>query len=443
MWNIICTLFICCMFIVGVIKVIRMIKNKTHSPYLIVLFSISVITVTTVFLLLCFQLSKHSSMISAQNTDNSDPFTYPIVNGGLKLDVQKIIPVKSLEKRSNTGLGKDIDVFMSELKESEYTPIYDNNSHAIKQGNDIILLEHIPGEFSNNLGKVVFVPNQELLSETDERLLLRPGFIDRVLCKSTYAYEIFKKFRNTHRCEWQLDVFTFPPLLNTRFFTQPKDRSIYFHPAGASWMKHTSKVVEAWLKNPHWPMLIVTCKGSCASRHREALLKIKDASNIKWYGFLPTSEMKSLQMHAGVVIMPSACEGFGHSIYETMENGNLLIATDIPPINENLVDGENSLLIPQISAEALGDPRAKFEWIHKFSKYAGQAGSACFDISIEGIEKAVERSLKLSDEEYSKIRLNAVKKVYQLATDGKESMEAALQRAGFVLNKKHKNIFYL
>ena len=56
MWKLICTILICCIFALGVIKVIHMIKNKkqnnTHS---IVLFSISLITVTTIFLLIVFK----------------------------------------------------------------------------------------------------------------------------------------------------------------------------------------------------------------------------------------------------------------------------------------------------------------------------------------------------------------------------------------------------
>ena len=55
MWKLICVILICCVFILGVIKVIQMIKNKQNSTYSIVLFSISLITVTTVFLLIVFK----------------------------------------------------------------------------------------------------------------------------------------------------------------------------------------------------------------------------------------------------------------------------------------------------------------------------------------------------------------------------------------------------
>ena len=57
MRKLICVILICCIFILGVIKVIQMIKNKQNSTYSIVLFSISLITVTTVFLLIVDRLN--------------------------------------------------------------------------------------------------------------------------------------------------------------------------------------------------------------------------------------------------------------------------------------------------------------------------------------------------------------------------------------------------
>ena len=333
--------------------------------------------------------------------------------------------------RPNTGLAKDLDVYMSALRSSEYG--HNSDHHFIHQDSKLLLIEHIPSKFSDYKGEITFIPNQELLDSSDEQSLLRPWYVNRVLCKSVYAREVFEKFKIDRGCTWNVDSFIFPPVLTTRFFTQAKDRRVYFHPAGGSWMKHTNKVVEAWLRNPHWPRLIVTCKSMCNSTHRASLLKIGDTPNIIFFDFLPTSSMHLFQAHSGVVIIPSACEGFGHSIYETMENGNLLITADIPPMNENLVDGVNSLLIPPISSEAIGDPRGKFTWSRNYSNYAGHAGSYCFDISVSDIEKAVERSQNLSNDEYDMIRLNAVKKVHQLSSDGWGSMTSAFKRAGFLI----------
>lgn len=372
--------------------------------------------------------------------DFEDPFTWPLFNGSLKLDNTFIQnPIINHELRPNTGLSKDLDVYMSVLRLPKYGHYSDH--HFIQQDGKFLVLEHIPPKLSNHEGKIIFIPNQELLDKPDEKLLLQPGCVDRVLCKSVYAREIFEKFKKNEGCTWTVDSFIFPPVLTNRFFNQEKDRSVYFHPAGGSWMKHTNTVIEAWISNPHWPPLVVTCRDKCNSTHRESLLKIKNIPNIIFFELLPASAMRLFQMHSGVVIMPSACEGFGHSIYETMENGNLLITTDIPPMNENLIDGTNSLLIPSISSEAIGDPQGKFNWSYDRSIRAGNSGSYCVDISVSGIEKAVERSLNLSNDEYDKIRLNAVKKVHQLATYGWGSLTHALERADFVVKKGEEETY--
>jgi hypothetical protein len=279
--------------------------------------------------------------------------------------------------------------------------------------------------------EIVFIPNQELVSMKDQKLLLKPNKIQHVLCKSIYSRKIFEKFKKQYNCKWNIESFIFPPVLRTRFFTKAKDRNVYFHPAGGSWMKHTNTVIEAWLQNPHWPLLIITCRGKCKEVHIKELSKAKTASNIKIHSLLKNTDMHTIQKHAGVVILPSACEGFGHSVYEAMENGNLLISADIPPLNENLIDGQNSLLIPTTSAEAIGDSKGKFKWSHDYSKYIGNSGSFCFDISVNGIEAAVERSLKLSSNEYYNIRLNALKKVHELVHDGYDSMRMAFSKIGF------------
>jgi len=329
-------------------------------------------------------------------------------------------------KREATGLGKDIDVYMSVIDEPEYIANY----HSIKTGNNLICLEHIVDDRNSAVPRLIFIPNQELVSVKDEKYLLNSDKVHHVLCKSQYSRAIFEKIKTDYNCKWNVESFIFPPVFRTRFFSYPKDRNIYFHPAGGSWMKHTSRVLEAWSRNPDWPLLIVTCQGLCRTWHIEELRRANLAVNIQIYGLLNQKDMYILQKHAGVIILPSACEGFGHSQYEAMENGNLLISADIPPLNENLIDGNNCLLIPTTSSEALGDPSGKFKWLHNLSKYTGQSGSFCFDISVRDIEEAIERSLILSSNEYYDIRFNAVQKVHDLAKIGYESIRSTFNKVG-------------
>ena len=328
--------------------------------------------------------------------------------------------------RPYTGLGKDIDTYLSVLPRGRYV---ERPTHFIIQGDKMLALEHLPPAQGSR--HTVFVPNQELLAGSDERALLEPGRVNLVLCRSRYARRIFERFRSMHGCTWNVDSFVFPPIFTTRFFDRSKDRGVYFHPAGASWMKHTTRVIEAWLLHPEWPLLVVTCKGPCYSNHKSAVHQAISAPNITVYDFLSDTDMRKMQAFSGVVILPSACEGYGHSIYEALENGNLLIASDVPPINENLTHGHNSLLVSPTSTEFIGSSRGKFSWIKDLSKYGGVAGSACFDVAVPDIEAVVELSLDLSKQEYDSIRLRAVHDVHALADKGKESMRSALRRAGF------------
>ena len=337
--------------------------------------------------------------------------------------------IETFNKRPGTGLGKDIDIYMKTLDPVEYI----NSNHialVLKQRNIVISLEHINSNYKYPAYINVFIPNQELVSIDDEQLLLKSDIVQYVLCKNIYSRQIFNKFKEKYNCTWDVHFFEYPATLTTRFFNEPKDRTVYLHPAGKSWMKHTAKVIQAWLKNPHWPQLIVTCADDCRKIHLKTLQRARCATNISIYSFLNTLDMQFLQKHAGVVILPSACEGFGHSVYEAMENGNLLISSDIPPLNENLIDGENSLLIPPSSSEAIGNPNGKFKWTHKLSSCAGNAGSFCFDISVDNIEVTVNRSIYLTSDEYYEIRLNAVRKVHEMSNNGHVSMKLAFRNLG-------------
>jgi inositol phosphorylceramide mannosyltransferase catalytic subunit len=60
MWKLICIILICCVFILGVIKFIRMIKNKKQKDtYSIVLYGVSLLTIIALCLLIVFQNSNH------------------------------------------------------------------------------------------------------------------------------------------------------------------------------------------------------------------------------------------------------------------------------------------------------------------------------------------------------------------------------------------------
>lgn len=362
-----------------------------------------------------------------------DPFNYKNMSQNSQLLPKNVPAIKSLQDykiRSGTGIGKDFNVYINTL---DYITSFDKNSdnasQIITQGNNIITLEHIP--VKTNQYNLIFVPNQELVNNMDEKMLLLPGKVRLVLCKSKYAQKIFENFKRKFNCSWDVSSFIFPPVLTTKFYIYPKDRNIFFHPAGKSWMKNTITLIKTWSQNPSWPLLIITCSEDCLKHNDSTIINNNNSTNIKVYKFLDKKDLYTLQKHCGYVIMPSSCEGFGHSAYEALENGNLLITTDIPPLNEMLKDKINCMMIKPKSNVYLGTKNNdNFKWLESLSKNIGLMGSYCVDVAIKDIEEVVNNSIKLSDSYYNKIRLNAVNDLHNMILTGKESVRNAFYKAG-------------
>jgi hypothetical protein len=350
------------------------------------------------------------------------PANHCIINDNLNT-----IPVKTLSIRGSTGLSKDFDVFLYIL--SSYNRIYEesrNKSWNIVQDDILISIEHIPPIISTvEFQKIVFIPNQELVTKNDEFFLIHNEKLKYILCKSEYAYSIFKSFKRKHKCKWEVIKFTFPPVVNKTYFSYAKDRNIVLHAAGRSWMKNTSIIIETWRKHPEWPILAISCSGLCKKHHKLG----HDAPNILIYDFFSPSQMVEFQKHAGYCIFPSACEGFGHSLYEAMANGNLLISGDIPPVNEH-INKNNAVLINYHKIHKLGGDKEHFIPFVNFSSEIGEAGSSCFEYTKSDIEYAVEVAINLSDYEYALKRKNALQTWKHLMKDGLVSTEEALTITG-------------
>lgn len=396
-----------------------MVKLKKN----IIITLITLILILTMLTILCIKYNKRNKFL--------DPFNYKIISdNSIKITKKKQPKIKSLNIRNGTGLGKDFNVYLDVLDEGKFTKS-SNHSQLIIQDDNVITIEHIPKE-TRKIG-YIFIPNQELINKEDEESLLTPGKVRIVLCKSNYAASIFDAFRIKYTCLWKVYNFIFPPILTTMFYNYSKDRNVFLHPAGKSHMKNTTNIVKAWSGNPNWPLLIITCSDGCLSVHHTIRNTISKCKNIKLYTFLSKKQLNLLQKHSGYVILPSACEGFGHSIYEALENGNLLITSDIPPLNESLEHNHNCLMIQPDSYVNLGSSHNELNWIDKLSDKIGSAGSYCVNISIEEIENIVNKSLLLTDEDYNQIRLNAIEDLYIMISYGKQSLKNIFQKSGLIV----------
>ena len=172
-------------------------------------------------IILCFILILSFLLGYILNNNNKnvtvqfkDPFDYENMPQNSQLLPKNVPTIKSLHDykiRSGSGLGKDFNVYINTL---DYITSFDKNSdnasQIITQGNNIITLEHIP--VKTNQYNLIFIPNQELINNMDEKMLLLPGKVRLVLCKSKYAQKIFENFKRKFDCRWDVSSFIFPPV---------------------------------------------------------------------------------------------------------------------------------------------------------------------------------------------------------------------------------------
>lgn len=174
------------------------------------------------------------------------------------------------------------------------------------------------------------IPNQEWFIES--RLPYLRG-IDRILCKTRHATEIFSRYHT----DASYLGFTGGPEL-TKPDLSGKNYQLALHVAGNSQFKGTKTVLDCWLRHPEWPKLVVV------SQHLEA--SDYESQNIDVRRNLTDQEMEALWREAGFAIQPSEVEGYGQVLAEALANGCVTVSTDAPPMNELIENGRGYLADP-------------------------------------------------------------------------------------------------
>ncbi|MDI9237813.1 glycosyltransferase [Lysobacter sp. LF1] len=212
----------------------------------------------------------------------------------------------------------------------------------------------------------VLLPNPEW-TRAEWRALL-PRF-DRVWCKTRHAQTTFAALG----CRTRYIGFTSEDRLRADI---PRENA-FLHVAGASRMKGTQAVLEAWARNPHWPRLTVVQHPAVASA------RVQAANVGHRIGRLDDAQLRHLQNTHRFHLCPSQTEGFGHSLMEAMSVGAVVLATDAEPMNE-LVDGTRGVPIASRPAEMMGLAR-------------------CHVVDAASIERAVESALMMSESRWHEL----------------------------------------
>lgn len=203
----------------------------------------------------------------------------------------------------------------------------------------------------------VLIPNPEWM--LDKWLPLLPQF-ERVLCKTRHAERVFSALG----CNTRYIGFT----SEDRFDADvPRERA-FLHVAGRSTAKGTDAVIQAWLRNPQWPILTVV-----QSRDVPRV----EAPNIDHrLAYLDDTQLRRLQNAHAFHLCPSEAEGFGHYLVEALSTSAVVITTDGEPMNE-LVTPERGILLPPADAQPM-------------------ALGTRYRVEVVAIEAAVERALAMT-----------------------------------------------
>lgn len=170
-----------------------------------------------------------------------------------------------------------------------------------------------------------FMPNSEWHSPINDQFLPR---FTKILCKTKDCERLWKaKLATAGPERVSFTGFEARDLYNPDIVRENK----FLHAAGESEFKNTEAVINAWKNNnwvckkPHLTVLTRQKKYRDLCEGCEEITCIERASE---------EELVKLFNSHRFHVMPSAYEGFGHSLNESIGVGALVVTTNAPPMNE-------------------------------------------------------------------------------------------------------------
>lgn len=227
------------------------------------------------------------------------------------------------------GLEREALLLQDLLKKHDvYTNFYHYtnfaNSNFVRADISISLEVMIPQALNLSRENWYF-PNSEWYTPQYDQFLPR---FNRICCKTLDCERIWKQKLANDRPERVMytgfesrDLYD--PLI-------PRENKI-LHAAGESEFKNTEAVIKAWTLT-NWccpkPQLTILTR---QKMYRDLC---EGVENITCIERASEEELKVLFNSHRFHLMPSAYEGFGHSLHESLGVGALVLTTDAPPMNE-------------------------------------------------------------------------------------------------------------
>lgn len=225
-----------------------------------------------------------------------------------------------------------------------------------------IHLENISYPVLLRYGNHLLIPNQEWFRPATISWL---PYLRAVWCKTHLAQGVFDELGV------KTDYIGFCTSLMTEINSDHGERkSEFVSRVGISALRGVHALVLAWSSHPHWPMLHIVVHPSRRIYPAPANISYVDE-------FVTAHDYRQFANQFRFQIFATETEGFGHSIFEAVESGALVLVTDAPPMNEQL----NASIVININA-----------------CYSGQKGlSPRFSVTQDGLDQAINYALRLND----------------------------------------------
>jgi len=202
----------------------------------------------------------------------------------------------------------------------------------------VIFFEHL---FILNVPalKVLFYVNPEWLSQGEVELIRAGSLVDIILVKSRDALGRFSSYfpavetvYTGFRSSVQFDMAIKP------------NYNLCLHVRGYASQKGSDQVIRAYTDNTasRLPVCLMTMRCFDAAVPNFAAW-ITPRLRLFFYD-INHHILETLSRKRGIHLCPSTSEGFGHYIFESMAHSALIIASNIPPINE-LLSSESAILL--------------------------------------------------------------------------------------------------